>query len=73
MYVTLRGTSIDATRHGYARQLAEARSPGYRQALASVLQSVVDTPEAVTAGERALYLRASAADLLEAVPTLPDA
>jgi len=72
LYVTLRATAIDADRHGYARQLAEARSLAYRQGLAGVFRSVVADEATITVGSRALLLRASAADQLDQVPTLPE-
>lgn len=37
VYVLLRGTRIDETRHGYALQLTETRSRVFRQALSNLL------------------------------------
>lgn len=70
IYVSLRGTRIDETQHGYALQLTEARSHAFRQALGGLLAELAPV-DSVTIGQRGILLRPGAARELAVVPTLP--
>lgn len=69
--VSLRGTAIDADRHGHAVRLqAERRPDAWWNGLATQITRVCPS-ESVTVGEKGLYLRPEAAAVLDEPPTLP--
>ncbi|WP_143823748.1 hypothetical protein [Halosegnis longus] len=69
--VCLRGTAIDADRHGYALQLkAEQRPRAWWQGLATQIRRLCPS-DAVTVAERGLLLRPEAAAVLNQPPRLP--
>jgi hypothetical protein len=71
VYVTLRAVTIDDVRHGYSRQLYEARSRSFKRAVGELLAGLAPA-DTVTVSERGVLLRPPAARELDVVPTLPE-
>jgi hypothetical protein len=71
VYVVLRGTQIDDTRHGYARLLQEERSEAFRRDIGKLLAGLAPRGS-VTVGKRGIFLRPDAAREFDVVPALPE-
>ncbi|MEF8863973.1 MAG: hypothetical protein V5A40_19830, partial [Haloarculaceae archaeon] len=71
VYVVLRSTRIDDTRHGYSRLIKEERSRSFRRAFGELLSGLAPR-DSVTVGKRGVLLRPDASREFDVVPSLPE-